>query len=197
MLDSFDLKLIISLIATTLTVYAYIPYFRDIFRNKTKPHLYTWLVWAITEGTATVAIWRGGGNYAVFSFVAGTILVVSICVLSLKYGTKNITRSDTIVLVAALLAIVIWWKLESPLLAVLMVAVIDGLGFIPTFRKSFEEPWSETLSFWFIMSMINVLIIISIEEYNLTTITYPTMLLIANAGVWATCFTRRKSMEKL
>lgn len=178
--------------AVALTAYGYFPYFRDIFLNKTKPHLYTWLVWAITQGTATAVIWNSGGKYAVFSLGVGTILVSLVFLLSFKYGTKNITRSDTVVLIAALLAIVIWWKLENPLWAVIMVSIIDGLGFIPTFRKSFEKPWSETLSFWVIMALIDVLIMTSIKEYNLMTIIYPATLLVANMGVWSICFFRRK-----
>lgn len=190
--NNLDFKLIVSLVAVALTAYGYLPYFRDIFRNKTKPHLYTWLVWTITQGTATAVIWNGGGNYAVFSLGVGTILVGLVFLFALKYGTRNITRSDTVVLIAALLAIVVWWKLESPLLAVVMISIIDGLGFVPTFRKSFEEPWSETLSFWIIMALINALVIVSIEVYGLVTIIYPVTLLIANMGVWGICFFRRK-----
>lgn len=55
-----DYKLIIAIIAAVLTIIAYIPYFRDIFANKTKPHLFTWLIWGITQGTATVALLYGG-----------------------------------------------------------------------------------------------------------------------------------------
>lgn len=194
--NNIDNKLIISLIAVVLDIYGYFPYFRDIFRKKTKPHLYTWLIWAITQGTATVIIWQGGGKYAVLSFVLGTILVVSIFLLSFKYGTKNITRSDIYVLFVALSAIIVWWGLENPLLAILMVSVIDGLAYIPTIRKSFEEPWSETLLFWFVMASINILIIISISEYNLLTVTYPATLLALNIFVWCVCFFRRKMVLK-
>lgn len=195
MVNNLNFKLIFSLVAVVLTVYGYFPYFRDIFRNKTKPHLYTWLIWAITQGTATAVIWNSGGNYAVFSLGVGTILVSLVFLLSLKYGTKNITRNDTVVLIFALLAIAVWWRLENPLLAVIIVSIIDGLGFIPTFRKSFEDPWSETLSFWLIMALIDVLIIVSVVEYNPMTIIYPATLLVANIGVWSICFFRRKLMS--
>lgn len=196
MLNNLDLKLIISLFATVLVVYGYIPYFKDIFLGKTKPHLYTWLVWTITFGTATLALWRGGGNYGAIGMVTGMFLVLSIFILSFKYGTKNITRSDTFILVVALSAILVWWQLDSPLLAVLMVSAIDGMSYIPTLRKSFEEPWSETLSYWFIMAMADVLIIISLAEYNFLTVTYLAVLTVANLAVWSICFFRRKKIPE-
>lgn len=193
--NNFDFKLIVSLIAIALTIYSYFPYIRDILLQKTQPHLYTWLVWMLTVGTAAAGIWQGGGNYATFILLVDVIFVAIIFLFSFKYGTKNITRSDTIALVVALAAIVIWWKMESPLLAVLMVAVIDGLGYIPTFRKSFEDPWSETLSFWALMAISNILAIISIADYNLQTIIFPATLALANAGLWSICFFRRKIIK--
>ena len=196
MLNNLDFKLIISFIAVVLTIYGYFPYIRDTFLKKTTPHMYTWLAWVITQSTATVAIWRGGGNYGVFSFIIGTALVVFVFLLSLKYGTKNIKRSDAFALVAALVAIFVWWGLNNPFLAVLMVSVIDGIGYIPTFRKSFEEPWSETLSFWLIMVVINILVLISVAEHNFLTVAYPTTLATANAVVWSICFFRRKVVLK-
>lgn len=193
--NNFDFKLIVSLVAIGLTIYSYFPYIRDILLKKTQPHLYTWLVWIITVGTAAAGIWQGGGNYATFVLLVDVIFVAIIFLFSFKYGTKNITRSDTIALIVALAAIIIWWKMESPLLAVLMVSVIDGLGYIPTFRKSFAEPWSETLSFWGIMAISNVLVIISIADYNLQTIVFPATLGVANIGLWSVCFFRRKTIK--
>lgn len=145
MIEGVDGKLLVAILSVLIFVFAgYLPYFRDIFRNKTQPHAYTWLIWAITQGTATVALWHGKGGWGVLPLLVGTMLVFTVFLLSLKYGTKNITRADTIILIAALLAIVIWWQLHNPLLAVVMVTLIDVAGYAPSLRKTFEEPWSET-----------------------------------------------------
>jgi hypothetical protein len=196
MLENIDFKLIIAIIATLLTIGAFFPYLRDVFRKRTKPHLYTWLIWAITQGTATVALLYGGGKFGAMSLIIGTMLVIVVLLLSFKYGTKNITRIDTSILILALLAIGVWWQLDSPLLAVFMVSTIDGLGYIPTLRKSFAEPWSETLSFWGIMVIVGALSIIANAEYNLLTITYLATLGIANALVLALCLFRRRVIQE-
>ena len=194
--DSIDFKLVIAIIATLLTIGAYFPYLRDVFQKKTKPHLYTWLIWAITQGTATVALLHGGGKFGAISLIVGTVLVVVVLLLSFKYGTKNITKSDTFVLIAALLAIVVWWQLNNPFIAVLMISAIDGLGYIPTLRKSFAQPWSETLSFWGVMAIVMALTIIANAEYNALTVTYLATLAIANTAVFTLCFFRRKVIQK-
>ena len=194
MLLGIDIKLILALLSTTITICAYFPYVRDIFRGTTKPHLYTWLVWLLTQGTATVALWYGGGNFAAISLTVGLLLVLFVLTLSFRYGTKNITRSDGVVLALALFAIVLWWQLKNPLPSVLMVSAIDAAGYIPTFRKSYEEPWSETLSFWAAMAIASVLALLANGEYNFLTVTYLATLATANSILFLICYFRRKSV---
>lgn len=190
-----DLKLICAVIAITTLTIGFYPYFRDIFKGKTTPHLYTWLIWAFTQATATAASWYGGGKFNALTFAISTVLVIAVFCLSFKYGTKNITRGDTVLLILALLAIVVWWQMGSPLIAVLMVTVIDAIGYIPTFRKSYAEPWSETQSFWAIMVLANIFTIASSAQYNFLTVTYAAMLLVANGMVWVICFFRRRVVK--
>jgi hypothetical protein len=95
-------------------------------------------------------------------------------------------------LALALIAIIIWWQLKQPLITVFMVSAIDGLGYIPTIRKSFKDPWSETLSFWLIMAIVDCLAIASNGEYNLLTVFYLSVLGVANIIVSSVCIVRRR-----
>jgi len=192
-----DWKLIIGIITVVLVIIGYIPYFKDIFAKKTKPHLYTWIIWAITQGTATVALLYGGGKFGSLGLIVGTALVVVIAFLSLKYGTTNITRSDTVTLLFALGAIVIWWQLDNPLISVFMISAIDGLGYIPTFRKTWADPSTETTFFWVMMAVINVLILLANAENNFLTMTYPIVLGIANTIMVFIIKGRRVKIDKI
>lgn len=196
MFDYTDPKLILAIIASVITAIAFAPYILDIIRKQTQPHIYTWVIWIITQGTAIAGAIIGGSKFGVISIIVSLFFVFIVCILSLKFGTKNITKSDTITFVAALSAIVVWWQLENPVLAVIMVSIIDGLGYIPTFRKSFEEPWTETVSFWFLMALASFLTMLAIEEYNLLTFTYMGTLTIANTALFVMLVWRRKVLIK-
>jgi len=192
-----NIKLILAILATVVIVGgAFLPYLRDIFRGKTKPHAYTWLVWTITQGTAVAGLIKGKGGWGALTLIIGIVFCLIIFLLSLKYGTRNITKSDTVILVAALSAIVVWWQLENPLLAIFMVSVIDVLGYIPTFRKTFEEPWTETAISWAVFSLANILIIFALSEYNLLTLTYLVAITFANFTLLAICLIRRRVIPK-
>lgn len=189
-------KLIFALVSTVIGTIAFLPYLRDMFRRKTQPHSYTWLVWAITQGTAVAGIWHGGGGIGGLEFVVGTILVFVVFLFSLKYGTKNITKSDTIVLVAALLAVLAWWQLKNPFLAVLMVCIIDVLGYIPSYRKSYEEPWSETLFTWVAFVIGNGFALLALEKHNFLTMGYIISISVANLILVGLCLIRRRFIQK-
>lgn len=191
-----NIKIIFTIIATAVGVFAFFPYLRDIFLLKTKPHVYTWLIWSITQGTAVFGIWYGGGSWGALNLTVGTIFVIIVFLFSLKHGTKNITKSDTAILIVAFCAILVWWLLDQPLISVIMVSVIDIIGYIPSFRKSYQEPWSETLVSWALFSVSNIFAILALSEYNLLTTTYLVAITLANISLFTFCFLRRTFIPK-
>ncbi len=191
-----NIKILFASLAIIIGLISYYPYLRDLFSLKTQPHIYSWLIWTITQGTAVVAIYYGGGFLGGSELAMGCIFNVIILIFSLKYGTKNITKTDTIFLVFALLAILVWWKMKMPLVSVFMVSAIDLLGFMPSFRKSYQEPWSETLSTWLLFSVANIFAILALSEYNLLTMTYLILITFGNIGIFLICFFRRPFIKK-
>lgn len=77
-----------------------------------------------------------------------------------------------------------------------MVTAIDGMGYIPTIRKSWEEPWSEPLAFWFAMAIVSILTILSLGEINWLTAPYLAVLATLNISILSICAFRRKSIPK-
>ena len=178
-----SLPLAFSLFATLLTVVAFFPYIRDMFLRKTTPHLYTWLIWGITQGTAVFGMIAGGGAVASISFAVATVLVLFVCVCSLRYGTKHITRFDTTLLFVALGAIVLWWFLDNPLLSVVLVTAVDLIGYVPSIKKAYKEPQSETLSTWVLFSIGNIFAILALSEFNFLTLTYMGAITLGNMAI--------------
>ncbi|MEA3399125.1 MAG: hypothetical protein U9R00_01270 [Patescibacteria group bacterium] len=191
-----EIKLIALILSIVFLIASYLPYLRNIFRRKTQPHAYTWLIWTITVGTATLGIWYGNGGLAVLTLLITTIFNLIIFILSFKYGTKNITKSDTIFLVIAFIAIFIWWQLKQPLIALIIVTLIDFFGFIPTIRKTWQEPWSETTISWIFFVISTIFLIISLKQYNLMTLIYLLIMGTLDTITASLCILRRRKIEK-
>lgn len=183
-------------IAVFLGLVSYYLYFKSILRNETRPHLYTWLIWGITTGTVTAGVWHGGGGLGTLGSLVNSIGAISVLLFSFKYGTKNIRVFDAFMLIAALCAVGVWWQLKNPLLAVFMVTAIDLIGYVPTFRKSYEEPWTESLLSWGVWVPGIVCSILALNEYNLLTLTYYLAIDTANMALIILCLMRRRFVPR-
>ncbi len=191
-----DHKILLAVFASVIGIIFTIPYVRDIFKGRTKPHSYTWLIWVITQGIATAGVFKGGGGWGGYNLAIATIINAGIFFLSIKYGTKNVTLHDKIALVGALLAIGVWQILKNPLLAVILVSFIDVVGYFPSFRKTFQEPWSETLSSWIGFTTANLFAILALDQYNSLTLSYLISITGANAIMAFICIFRRPIIPK-
>lgn len=187
----FSWKALFALVGAVVYVAAYVPYLKSIFSGKTKPHLYTWFIWLLTTGTAALASFYGGGGFSADNQILNTVLIFFFFLLAFRYGTKNITTSDVVILLFALVAFVSWWQLHSPVLAVFIVTAIDGIAYVPTVRKLLGEPESESMTAWAMFLSYSILAFLAIHEYNLLTVPYILMTIIANATVLGVCLKNR------
>jgi len=186
-----DIKIIFAIIAAIVGIGAFLPYLVTVVFGNTRPHSLTWLIWAITQGVGVSAIWYGGGGYGAISLTIGWFLVVTVFLISLKKGTRSVTRNDLIIFILALIAVVIWIFMDSPFIAVLMVTVIDLLGYIPTFRKSYASPWDENTLSWDMFAAANLFSILALGEYNFLTWGYLAAMMIANSSLHIYLIIRR------
>jgi uncharacterized membrane protein len=98
--------------------------------------------------------------------------------------------------VGAILAVLIWIFLKNPLYSVVLVAITDFVGFIPTYRKSYAEPWSETTSLYVMSAVSNLLSLLAIANYSLTTALYVSSLFLTNLACIFILLFRRLVLSK-
>lgn len=190
----FDPKTIIGVVAVILTFIGYFPYIRDILRKKTRPHVFSWLIWSVLIGiiyALQVSAGAGAGSWVTLSLM---VIMVSIFFLSLEQGRKDIKKVDVILFLVALFALPLWLVLKQPVLSIILLSSIDMLGFVPTIRKSWADPYSETLSFYIITTFRHVLALFALSEYNVITYLSPVSWAVANALFTMMLIIRRKKL---
>jgi len=175
-------KTLLAAIATVLTVVAFAPYLWSIQQGKTHPHVFSWVVWGINTGVAFFAVLaeRGGAG----SWVIGFSCAVTLLVAALAYHKRadiSITRTDWLFFVAAIATMPVWYLTDDPLWSVVLITIIELLGFCPTFRKCWHQPHSESISFLVILILRNVLIVAALKRYVLSTTLFPVAMAAACA----------------
>lgn len=190
-----NFKTIISIIALVLTFIGYYPYFRDLLSKKIQPHIFSWFIWGIATTIIFALQISAGAGVGAWVTITVALISFSIFFLGLRNGDKNIKRIDIVFLVLALLGIPLWLLADQPVLSVVLLCTIDALGFAPTVRKSWNSPYSETLSFYAITSVRHAFSIWALVEYNIITMLFPSIWVTFNALFAILLFIRRRKIS--
>ncbi|GAB3482468.1 hypothetical protein [Marinomonas epiphytica] len=169
-----DAKVGLSGIAIILTFIAFIPYIRSILSGVTKPHSFSWVIW----GTTTIIVFfaqveANGGLGAWPIGVSGCVTIFIAALAVFKHADIKITKIDWMFFLAALMSLPFWYFTSNPLWAVVVLTVVDLLGFGPTIRKAYDFPHDENLPFFMLFMARNVFAILALEHYSLTTVLFP------------------------
>lgn len=173
-------KIIISIIAVILTFVGYVPYIQDVIKKKTKPHAFTWFVWTLAGSIAYGLQVFGGAGVGSWALLSACITCFFIFVLSLRIGNKDITTSDIIFLILALFSLLLWIVAKQPVWSVILATTVELLGFVPTIRKSWNKPYSETLFTYEVCIFRHGISIIALQQFNILTLLYPVAWTVAN-----------------
>jgi hypothetical protein len=193
-MSSLDYRVLLGGIAAVLGVIGFLPYFRNLLGGKTKPHTFSWLIWGVLSSiTFTAQVVSGAGPGAWIIAVAA-ILSLGVFVIAIFKGEKEITRVDEISLGAAGFGIVLWIVTTNPLWSVIIVSIVDAVGYIPTFRKTYKQPYGETLSLYFLSSISFVISLFALQVVSLTTALYPTSLITTNIVFISMVLMRRRKV---
>jgi hypothetical protein len=189
-----ELKIIFGAIAAFLALFSSYLYIRDIFRGNTKPHTYTWLIWAIVTTIAYFGQVVSGGGPGSWATGVAAIVTIGTFFLSLKnkYGNKDITNFDKVCLVLAILSILPWLLTKSVLWSVLLATFIDLIAFFPTMRKTWHAPKSESLGSMYADAVKHALSTFSMGTYSLITLVYPISVLVTKFVIIAEIVFLRK-----
>lgn len=189
-----DYKVLLGVTAVVIGFIGYVPYFRDIFSAKTKPHAFSWLVWGVLTGIAFVGQVVSGGGAGTWVTGFTTVICLVIFGLALSKGKKDFPLVDWLSLLGAGFALLLWFLTDDPLGAVILISIIDAVGFIPTYRKSYIRPSEETV-FTYHMSSLKYLVgLFALGSYSLVTVLYPVSLIISNTLFVMLLITRRKQL---
>src|ERR1044072_3077237 len=175
------LKDILGIIAVILTFAGYAPYIRDVLRGKTQPHVYSCFLWGFVSFIAAALQISGGAGIAGFVTLTAAAMCSTVFVCGyFSKGEKDITTIDTLFFISGFLALGLWLIADQPVVSTILVTVIDLLGFAPTIRKSWNKPYSETVSFYLLNPLRFTLAIAALHTFTIVTAAYPVTWCVAN-----------------
>jgi len=182
----------IALIASILAVIGNVPYLLDIYHKRVRPHPYTWFIWTIVSGVTFFGQVAKGAGVGAIPTGASEIFTLIIFIYSLQFGFKNIVRTDTYFLIIALLGLIPWIITKDPTVSVIIVVSIDLIAFIPTLRKTYLYPETETPVLYSMNAARHILTLFSLEAYNIATTLHSIIMIVVNSIMTALIVRKRK-----
>ena len=158
-------ELIFALLSSIIfLIWAY-PYIRDVLHWKTIPHLFTYVVWLILMSFNCFVIWNNREWMTLIPSILMWLSVLFWCIYGIP-GLRKITINwfDYLCLWSAILLIGYWWMTKNILHTVILTTIVDLIAFLPTFKKWWLQPWTETIFFYFMWAINQILTLFSLSS---------------------------------
>ncbi len=158
--------------------------------------MYSWSLWGLLTILLVALQIKGGAGSSIWVTVSAGLLCGGVVLLSVKDGKRDITKSDTLVAILSLIAIGFWWFANQPIISMLLVIIADGLAFIPTVRKSWQQPYSETLSLYVTNALRFFLALAAVESYTFLSASWTLFWVLLNALFSLMLVVRRRQLGR-
>ncbi|MDQ3076358.1 MAG: hypothetical protein M3Q34_04520 [bacterium] len=192
-----EYKILLGYLAVIIQLISYGMYFFGIWKGKTKPHAFTWLVWSVLNAVAFAAVIISGGETGAWVLGLNTLLCLLISGVGFWQKRIGYDLYDWFALIGALVGIFLWWLTDNPLYAVILVSIADFTGTIPLFRKAYKLPFEENASSFILGVIAYPVSILALESLTLTTWLYPASVFLIDGILIALIFIRRKKLRAI
>ncbi len=189
-------KELFGLISLFFTGASLVPYMWTLHTGKTKPHMFSWIIWTLLSSIVSAGQFAGGAGAGAWAAGFTALCSVLIVFQSLKHGEKNITRSDWIFFIAALSGIPLWMITSDPLYSIILVTVINVAAYGPTVRKSWDKPYQENALSYGMASFKHIATLFAIEKMSVLNCLFPVMMVFINGGVTLFLMIRRWQLRE-
>jgi len=192
---SYVPKELLSAVAIALTLLAFFPYIRSIIQGTVKPHVFSWVIWGTTTFVVFLAQLDDNGGAGAWPIGVSGVITIFIALLAyLQRSDVSITKTDWLFFVSAMSSLPFWYLTSDPLWAVVILTTVDVLGFGPTVRKAYALPHSESLLFFALFTARNLIVMMALENYTVTTVLFPAVIAAACALLIAMVTYRRLAL---
>lgn len=189
-----DLRAVFGILAGVLSLLAFVPYIRSIYRGETRPNRATWWVWTVCNGVLFASYYASGERRSAWvplSYMAASFVVA---LLSFKRGEGGLSRFDQGCALASAVGIALWAASGSPLTALMINIGVDLAGALPTMRKTYLDPRSESLSAWLIFLVANLVNLLAVDAWTEPSVALPIYYVVMTIVIVALAARRPRSV---
>jgi hypothetical protein len=173
-------------------------YIKTIIYGGTRPNLVSWFIWALAPLVGVfLQIKAGAGLSFLSTFMAGFSPILVIIFSLIKRNTFwKVTTFDVICGFFALLSLILYIITNKLSISIIFAILSDGLAAIPTVRKSWKFPETES-GLTYALGIINhILALLIIKNWIFSIYSFSVYFIIMNLTISFSIY-RKKIFSKL
>lgn len=170
-----------------------IGYLRDTWLERNAPNRVSWFLWALSAGIAFVASLNQGATWSTLpvflsSFGPALILIVS---FRNKKSAWKISAFDWVCGAISVIGLILWQLTENANLAIAFALFSDLMASLPTVKKSWTHPRSETG--WTYLSPVysSLVGLYLATDWSFHEAAFPIYLVAINALIFCLVYSRK------
>ena len=161
------------------------PYLLDVVQGRTRPRLFSWVIWTLLGAVATVAAFVEREYASATLTAAATLETGAIAVVGWRCGNRAFERLDAVCLAGVVLGLLLWIRYDSPFVGLSAALAIDLLAAVPTVRHAWCRPREETTLAYVLCAIAAACSLAAMSRPTLMGSLYPLYLLIVNGAIAA------------
>lgn len=159
-----------------------ISYIIDTIKGKVKPNRVTFFLWALAPMIAFASeITQGVGLQSLLTFSVGfwPMLTLIASFLNKKSYWKT-TKFDLACGVLFMVGLILWLVTKIGNIAIVFSIFADLFAALPTIKKSYDYPETETIWPYFSAVLMTIITILTIKKWDFPHYAFPVYILIIN-----------------
>jgi hypothetical protein len=172
-------------LAIALSLIGMSGYVRDTLRGVTSPNRVTWSLWAV-EGVLAfvVEVQQHVGLASLMTLTMGFVpFVVVAATLRTSHRAWKIGKFDIFCGVVSVLGLVFWFFINEPTVALISFVAADQIAALPTLRKSWLAPSSESARAFFFGFANCAVTLMTLKHFTTAGVLFPGCILFTDLTI--------------
>ena len=161
-------------------------YFIDTVKGRIRPNKVSFALWSLAPLIAFFAeMNQGVGIQSLMTLSVGFFpFIIFLGSFVNKKAYWEIKKFDVFCGVISLVGLFLWYITQVGNWAIFFSILADGFAYIPTFRKAYQFPETESAWPWLAYALTGLVTIATINDFNFANLGYPAYIFLSNLLVY-------------